>query len=216
MRTLHLYILVTIAMLIAGSASAQLVFYKGTIKQSATGDGVSVKLNSKFTVIVDRATGYVGEIQYVIYQSKKMYATHTETNLHIVQFSAPAGKSYEALSQPANSCDLIQGNTNDVVFVQGIDSQLRVDPNNTIITFPKSLSGGDTEIDFTSGSPISVTTVGVVSFDAVQTPQSNGNSETLDAAVARISADLEGQGYVKQSISKKSSRSLVSLLPVNP
>ncbi|HLX70264.1 MAG TPA: hypothetical protein VKV04_11615 [Verrucomicrobiae bacterium] len=215
MRTLRFFIFSTITALIASSASAQLVIYKGSLKQTAIGKGASAKLTSKFDLIVDHATGFAAEIQYVAVKGSKLYSTGTETNLHIVQFDAAHGKTYEALSQPPNSCDLDEGNTNDIVFVQGADSELKVDTNTTI-TFPKTLSGGDTEIDSSSGSPISVTTVGVVSFDPVQTGISNGNGETMDAAVARISAILEGEGYVKQTgLSRKSGRALLSLLPVN-
>lgn len=215
MRTLRFFLLAGVAALIAGSASAQLIIYSGTLKQAATGEGVSVKLNLKAYLVVDHATGYAGLIQYVTFNGSKMYGTDTETNLHIVQFSGAQGKSDEALSQPPNTCDLEEGNTNDIVFVQGADSELTV-TTNTTITFPKTLSGGDTEIDSSSGSPISVTSSAVVSFNSAQTFISNGNGETLDAAVARISAILEGEGYVKQSsMSKKFRRSLFSLLPVN-
>src|SRR5262249_40093718 len=116
MRILRLFILATITAFIAGSASAQLVIYKGTLKQSGTGQGVSIKLTSKLYVIVDHNTGHTAEIQYVSVNNSKMYDTDTETNLHIVQISGPKGKNIEALSQAANACDISEGNTNDLVI----------------------------------------------------------------------------------------------------
>lgn len=212
MRTLCLFIFASLVALLASPASAQLVIYKGTLKQTGTGEGVSVKLTSKFYLIVDSANGHVAEIQYVIINNSKMYATGTETNGHILQISAPKGKTIQAISQPPNDCDISQGNTNDLVFVQGADSQLTVNTGTTI-TFPKTLSGGDTEADTSQGSPIVITSSLVVSFDSAETLLSNGNPDTLDAALARISSLLESQGYVKQAgLSKKSIRSLISPL----
>jgi outer membrane lipoprotein SlyB len=52
----------------------------------------------------------------------------------------------------------------------------------------------------------------VVSFDATQTPLSNGNGETLDAAAARIAGILEGQGFQKQSQKTRGSKFPLRLL----
>src|SRR5262245_54765909 len=171
MRILRLFILACITALIASSASAQLVIYKGTLKQSGTGQGVSLKLTSKFYLIVDTATANIAEIQYVTVNNSRVYDTDTQTNLHILQISAPKGKTSEAISQAPNTCDINEGNTNDLVFVQGADSQLTVNTGTTI-TFPKTLSGADTEADTSHGSPILITSSLVVSFDSVQTPLS--------------------------------------------
>jgi hypothetical protein len=166
---------------------------------------VSKKLNSQFYLIVDHDTAEVAQIQYVTVNGSKMYTTETETNLHFVQISGVKGKTIDAIAQPPSECDTNGGNTSDSVFVQGTDGTLTVKPGVTI-TFPKTLSGTDNEVDHSQSSPIYIASTVVVSFDSKQTPLSNGNGETLDAVLGRISAILEGQGFQKSSEKVKSSR----------
>ena len=104
----------------------------------------------------------------------------------------------------------MKGSTSDAVFVQGTDSTLNVGTGSTIV-FPKVLSGSGKEVSESSG-PIYIDSTLVVSFDATQTPLSNGNGETLDVAAARISSMLEGQGFQKQSHKIKSSKFPLRLL----
>jgi hypothetical protein len=197
-KTLRLLFTVTAAVLIAGRASAELIIYKGTLKQSGLGQGVSQKLTSKLYLIVDHDTASVAQIEYTSVKGSKAYATGTTTNLQFDQVSAPKGKVTEAIVQPPSSCDTNDGNTSDIVIVKGADSTLAVNTNSTI-TFPKVLSGSDAEIDHSAGPAIYVASSVVVSFDAADTHLSNQNGETLDAAVSRISAVLEGEGYIKQN-----------------
>ncbi len=210
MRTLHLLIALAAALCVASPASAELIIYKGTLKQNASGLGVSMKLNSQFYLVVDHDTAAVALIQYVTANSSKTYAASTETNLHFVQMSAGKGKLIDAISQPPGECDLSDGNSSENVFVQGAEATLTLSPGSTV-TFPKTLSGTDKEVDTSSGN-IYIESTLVVSFDKTQTPLSNGNGETLDAAVARISTSLEDQGYQKQSEKTKSSRHPLNLL----
>jgi hypothetical protein len=210
MRTLHLLIAAAAAIGIASQASAELVIYKGTLKQTGTGLGVSKKINSQFYLIVDHDTGSIAGIQFATVNGSKTYDAQTQTNLHIVQISGPKGKTIEAIAHTQNDCDISEGNNSDGVFVQGLDSTLTVGAGSTIV-FPKVLSGAGTDVSESSG-PIYIASLLVVSFDATQTPLSNGNGETLDTAVARISSLLEGQGFQKQSQKIKSSKFPLSLL----
>ena len=196
MRTLHLLIAAA-AIGIASQASAELVIYKGTLKQSAVGIGMSQKLTSQFYLIVDHDTANIAEIQYVTSNNSRRYYVQTETNLHFVQMSGPKGKTIQAIAHSPNECDVNEGVTTDGVFVQGADSTLAVNTSSSI-TFPKVLLGSGKHISY-SGGPIYVESSLVLSFDATQTPLSNGNGETLDAAVTRVSSILEGQGFQKQS-----------------
>jgi hypothetical protein len=210
MRTLNLLIATAVAIGIASQASAELVIYKGTLKQAGTGLGVSIKLNSQFYLIVDHATGSITGIQYATVNGSKTYDAQTETNLHIVQISGAKGKTIEAIAHTPNDCDISEGSTSDEVFVQGLDSTLDVGTGSTIV-FPKVLSGVGREVSESSGS-IYIDSMLVVSFDATQTPLSNGNGETLDAAAARIAGILEGQGFQKQSQKTRGSKFPLRLL----
>ena len=210
MRTLKLLITAAVAVCLANFASAQLIIYKGTLKQSAVGLGVSQKLNSKFYLIVDHDTANIVQIEYVTFHNSKTYDTSSETNLHFVQMSGANGKTIQAIAHPPTDCDVNDGITSDGVFVQGTDSTLTVNTGSTLV-FPKTLSGSGSQVSYSSGPIYIYSTLGGT-FDAVQTPLSNGNGETLDAAVTRISSLLEGQGFQKQSQKKKSSKYPLGLL----
>ena len=71
MRTLYFFIAVTLATFLAKRALAELVIYKGTLKQAAIGLGVSIKLNSQFYLIVVRDTGSIAGIQYATVNGSK-------------------------------------------------------------------------------------------------------------------------------------------------
>jgi hypothetical protein len=208
MRTLYLFIAITMATFLAKPASAELIIYKGTLKQSAVGTGMSQKQTSQFYLIVDHDTANLAEIKFISVNNTKRYYVYSETNLHFVQISGPKGKTMEVIAHSPNECDINEGNTSDGVFLQGTDSTLAVNPGVTV-TFPKILSGGGNHVSY-SGGPIYVESSLVVGFDATQTPLSNGNGETLDAAVARISSILESQGFQKQSQKTGSFKSAVN------
>lgn len=212
MRTLRLLIAAAAAVCLVNSASAELIIFKGSLKQTATGLGVSQKINSQFYLIVDHDTAAFAQVEYLTVNGSKTYATMTETNFHFVQVTGAKGKTIQAISQPPSDCDTNEGITSDSVFVQGADSALLVDAGTTI-TFPKTLSGAGGQVDYSQGPPIYIASSLVLGFDAKQTPLSNGNGETLDAAISRISTMLEGQGYQKQSEKKaKGSKYPLSLL----
>jgi len=214
MKTLHILIAAAAVVGFASPASAELIIYKGTLKQAATGLGVNQKLNSQFYLIVDHDTAAFTQVPYLSFNGSKTYATMTETNFHFVQMSGAKGKTIQAIAKPPSECDTNEGNTSDSVFVQGADSTLIVN-SGTTITFPKTLSGAGGQVDYSQGPPIYIASTLVVSFDSKQTPQSNGNGETLDAALTRISTMLEGQGYQKQSEKLKSSKYPLRLLELD-
>ena len=213
MRTLCLSIAAAVAICVANRASAELIIYKGTLKQSAVGLGVNQKLNSQFYLIVDHDTANVVEIQSINFKGSKTYATSTETNLHFVQMSGAKGKTIQAIAHSPNECDVDEGASDDGVFVQGADATLTLQPGSTVV-FPKTLSGTASQVSNSSG-PIYIESTLVVGFDTKQTPLSNGNAETLDQALTRISSILEGEGYQKQSLKSKSSRYPLSLVEVD-
>src|SRR4051812_33722232 len=102
MRTLYLSIAAAAAVFLASPASAELLIYKGTLKQSAIGLGVSKKINSQFYLIVDHDTASVAQIQYLSLNGSKTYDTMVETNFHFVQISGPKGNNTEAIAQAPN------------------------------------------------------------------------------------------------------------------
>jgi hypothetical protein len=203
MRSLFILVFGIAVVVVSRPTSAELVIYKGTIKQTGVGLGITRKITSQYYMIVDYDTADVGQIQYTTVNKAKEYSTHTITNLHFVQINASKGKTGEAISHLPNDCGANQGSTSESVFVEGADGALTVSPGKTI-TNPKMFSGGGTQISQSNFQPVYVQSGLVVSFDAGQTALSNGNGETLDAAMARLSSTLEGQGYYRQSESKGS------------
>jgi hypothetical protein len=212
MRTLNLLAVIATVIFIVRPASAELIIYKGTLKQSATGQGVSRKVTSKFYLVVDHDTANIAQIEYTTVNGSKIYGTDVETNLQFDQVSAPKGKTIEAIAHSPNSCDTGEGDTVDSVFLKGTDGILGVNTNSTV-TFPKILSGSGSVVSYSSGPAIFVGSILMVSFDAAQTQLSNQNDEKLDSAVSRISAMLEGQGYNQQSEKSRGSKSLLNSLP---
>ena len=201
MRYLRFLAFALAAILVATAAPAQLLIYKGTIKQAETGQGASEKLNANCYVVIDHASANIAQIQYTTLGKNKIFSSTTDTNYHLVQITGLKGKNVEALARRATSCDVDSGKTSETVLAEGTDSSLLVDRGITL-TFPKTLSGTANEISYDSGSPSYVTTTLVLGFDAVQTPISNENGDTLDAAVSRLSGLLQNQGYSRQSQSR--------------
>jgi hypothetical protein len=213
MRTLYLLSAAIVAVFLASPASAELIIYKGTLKQTASGLGVSRKIVSQYYLIVDHDTANIAQIQSTTVNGSKTYGTDTETNLHFVQMSGAKGKTIQAIAQPPSDCDISAGQTSEGVFVQGTDSSLAVTSGSTT-TFPKSLSGGGSQIDYSQGPPIIIASTAMLTFDTTQTQLSNGNGETLDQALTRISSILEAQGFQKQSQKTKSSRYPLRMLEI--
>jgi hypothetical protein len=194
MKALLFPLILAVAAFTARPASAQLLIYKGTIKQSTTGQGASLKLNPSIYLIIDHATANTAQILYTTSGRTKVYSTTTGTNFHIVQLTGAKGKTIEAIAHLANSCDLSEGSTSDDVLAQGADSLLVLNAGGTV-TFPRILSGSSKVVSYESGTPAYVESTLTASFDATQTQVSNEAGDTLDAAVARISNLLQSQGY---------------------
>jgi hypothetical protein len=193
-----LFLFTTAVLVCTGTpVSAQLLIYKGTLKQSALGQGASEKLNSSLYLIIDHSTANTAQILYSTSGRTKVYHTLTDTNLHIVQVAGAKGKTTEAIAHLANSCDVSEGSTSDDVLAEGADSLLTVNVNTTV-TFPKVLSGSSKVISYDTNTPTYVESTLVASFDAPHTLISNEAGDTLDAAVARMSNLLGGLGYTNQ------------------
>ena len=191
-------LILAVAIFTAGPASAQLLIYKGTVKQSTTGQGASLKSTPSLYLIIDHATANTAQILYSTSGRTKVFSTTIGTNFHIVQLTGAKGKTIEAIAHLANSCDLSEGSSSDDVLAQGADSFLVLN-GSTTITFPKVLSGSSKVISSDSGTPAYVESTLTASFDAVHTQISNGAGDTLDAAVARMTSLLESEGYTNQA-----------------
>jgi len=195
MKNLLLSAFIMAALCAATSTRAELVAYKGTLKANYIGGDHTVTVNFKSIIIVDHDTANVKELLYATINHQKLYSTGTESNLHFVEVTGAKSKGYLAISRPASDCDETNGIDGEDVFAQGAVADLTLDTNNTVISFPKTLS---TVGQAYSDSAL-VTHSGKMNFDKTRTLNSNNAGQTLDQALDDAIAFVQSLGYSEAS-----------------
>ena len=186
--------MISIAVLAACAAPAELIVYKGTAPITYIGQDQTLLVNFKMFLVVDHDTANVAELLYANGHGTKLYSTGTETNLHVVDVTGANGRIYTALSRQLSQCDIDSGSTSEGVFVRGISSPIPVSTNTTI-SFPKTLTseehGYDPDLVILVNGTLSV------SFDKKDTLISNTAGDDLAAALARLVTYVQSLGYTE-------------------
>jgi hypothetical protein len=175
---------------------ADLLIYKGTAKESYTGESHQIKVNSKVILIIDRDTANIARLQYATVNGNKTYYTSHTTNLHFVQIEAPSGKNSTAVTRLPSECEQKEDPGSEGVFLSGANGSLSPDGKATI-SFPKVLTAGGRGVFYSEQTTLP--TLGessmTVAFNSAETVASNNSGETLDSALARFEALVQSQGY---------------------
>ena len=195
MRFLLLRVLLAATLLAPALARAELIHYKGTRRDTYTGEGHGLTVNPKVILIVDHDTAQVARLEYATVFGSKYYSTAKWTNAHFVQVSGTRG-SYTVIARAATQCELDSGATGEGVYCKGANAALTINTNSTV-AFPKILSARGIGLGYssTSGQPILDEGSFQLVFDSPGTLASNRAGESLDAAFARITAYIESLGY---------------------
>jgi hypothetical protein len=175
------------------NASAELIVYKGTEKDSYLGDGYQQQVSSKVFLLLDHDTAEIRIILYATINGNKAYTSATISDLHIVEVTDAKGKTMSGLSYALNSCDNENGITTESVFLQGANASLKANTNSSI-SFPKSMQYSARGYSTTYAELLSRSLS--ITFSSAETLAANGNGESLDACESRLISTLETEGYV--------------------
>jgi hypothetical protein len=190
-----LRILLAAVILAPTLARAELVLYKGIRKDTYTGEGYARALTLRMILVVDHDTAQAAALYYATIKGTKHYSTSLWTNTHFVQVAAARGSS-TAIARPPTQCEIDSGSTGEGVYCAGPNRTLTVNTNSTIF-FPGTLrdKGNGLFYSDTSGEPVLGDGSFHLVFDRASTVASNKAGESFDAALARLTAQLESRGY---------------------
>ena len=178
---------------------ADLLIFKGTAKETYTGEGHQVKLTSKVILILDRSTTNIARIQYGSISGFKSYYTAHSTNLHFVQIIGASGRLSTAVAWLPTECEQKDNPNSEGIFLSGPNGTVTAD-GKAMIAFPKVLSGGGRGVFFSEQNQLP--TMGessmTVAFSQTDTVNSNNSGETPEAALARYEAMVQSLGYTSQ------------------
>jgi hypothetical protein len=176
-------------------ASAELIIYKGTRKDSIMAEGHNLVLNSKLILIVDYASSQSTVFLYSSVSGIKRYSSTQLTNAHFVDVLGKSG-NYLAIAKSPDQCQIDSGVTGEGVYFKGRNANLKINKSSTA-SFPKIMSGQASGLGYStnSGQPYLGEGTWKAVFDSSATIASNQDGETFDAAVARVTAQLESMGY---------------------
>lgn len=200
----HLALLTVASLWMICHTQAALLIYKGTDKVNYLGPDRNQTLTWNVFLVVDYDTGNVGTISYLNFNRVKHYTSSTTTNLHFTVVTGSKGETYTAISHPLSQCALDEGFTIESALVQGANKTLAVDTNKTTLSFPQTLSGDSHGCSASDARVVNINRV--VSFDKTNTLKSNNSNETLDDAVARLTAYVEQLGYTRSSAKSAKTR----------
>ena len=175
---------------------ADLLIFKGTAKESYTGEGHQIKLTSKVILILDRSTTNIARIQYGTISGFKTYYTAHTTNMHFVQIIGASGKLSTAVAFIPTECEQKDNPNSEGIFLSGANGTVTAD-GKAMIAFPKMLSGGGRGVFFSEQNhlPTMGESTMTVAFSQTDTVDSNNSGETPEAALARYEALVQSQGY---------------------
>lgn len=195
MRFLLLRVLLAATLLGPVFARAELILYKGTRRDTFTGEGHGLTVNWKMILVVDHSTAQAARLEYTTVNGDKYYSVAKWTNTHFVQVAGTRG-SYTVIARPPTQCEMDGGATGEAVYCKGPNAALRINTNSTVI-FPKTLSDRGSGLGYSSssGQPILDEGFFQLTFDSPGTFSSNRAGESLDAAFGRITAYIESLGY---------------------
>lgn len=198
MNTLILRSFLAAAILAPIIAPAELIIYKGTEKETVTGQNNGLRINSKVIVIINLDTGNYAPIGYAILNGNKRLSTTQQTNAHIVQVSGTQSKIITVISRIPNDCDAQERPGKEAVVLKGANAMLTVSSNSTV-SFPKTLNNNGSGLSHSSSSGELVLTDGIVllTFNKAETLASNNAGESFDIAYARLLASVEAHGYTR-------------------
>jgi hypothetical protein len=195
--------LAVLAVLNCLSASADLVLYRGSAKETFVGQGGTAQFKFGLALIVDHDTANVAYLEFGAVNGQLIYFSGTLTNMHFVTVTSAPGKTSTVVARPPTECDLAEGFDSESIFAKGDNSLLLINTNTaTTILFARSFTSTGRSLD-TSDDPMLFERTFTAAFDKVQTPANNGSGATLEDVLAKLSTDVESRGYVKTGSRKK-------------
>jgi len=196
MKSIIIKIALIAGILLPAQAPAELLIYKGVGKENFTGPDGGIRINWKFFVIIDHASGLYNLVSYAAVNGIKHYSISHQTNTHIVQVSGPKGKMFTAITHIPTECEAAERPGKESVSFDGADATLKVGINQTT-SFPRVFSdhGMGLSHSTSSGRPYLSDGSATLVFSQSETTKSNSAGETLDAALDRAIAYVESLGY---------------------
>ena len=180
----------------AFGAWSEVIIYKGTLKESVTGESNASRTTWKLFLIVDRDTGHFARIRYATINGANTHRTLLRTNTHIVQVTGLNSQVYSAITRIPTDCDSQESPGNETVAFKGPNVSLKISAN-SIVSFPKILTdmGVGLSHSTTSGAPILSEGTFLLTFSKTETLASNNSGETLDAAFGRLVTYVQSLGF---------------------
>jgi hypothetical protein len=187
--------LLVLTILTPALAPAELVLYKGTRRDTYTGESHALTVTWKMILVVDHDTAQAARVQYATINGVRRYATSQWTNTHFVQVTGARG-GYTVIARSLTQCEMDCGLTGEGVYCKGANATLMLNTNSTAF-FPKIFSdhGNGLSYSHTSGQPVVNEGSFQVVFDRPATLASNQAQETFATAFARFVAYVESLGY---------------------
>src|SRR5262245_48005759 len=118
MRRLLLPLLFALSVLTPVIASGELIVYKGTRRDNYNGNGRSLTVLARLSLIVDHDTAQAARLQYESINGVKRYSTAQWTNTHFVEV-AGARVTYTAIARMLTPCEIESGATGEGIYCKG-------------------------------------------------------------------------------------------------
>jgi hypothetical protein len=178
------------------SSTATLIFYKGAQTENYFGADNEERRAWKVIAVIDSDTGSFARILYGTLHGAKRSATGIYTNTHIVQLTGLKSKSETVIARIPTDCQGQEAPGKESIYLAGINANLSPLPG-SIISFPRTFTDTGRSLSHTSSSnsPYIVQGTLLLVFNQAETTTSNQSGETLDAAVARVEAQIQALGY---------------------
>lgn len=189
-------ITIAISVLIPFTGRADLLIYKGMLTEKLFGANSQQRLSLKSIAVVDHDTGNFSLLSYGTLQGTRRLFTEQHTNSHIVIITGPGGKTASAIAKIPSACEAQENPGIEGIYLIGINGTLTANTN-TPVSFPRILTEGGEALTRTPGSdlPLAIEEKFTLVFNQPQTISSNQTGETLDAAFARITSEIQSLGY---------------------
>jgi len=189
--------LATILLLSSFVCRGELLIYKGASKETFFGNFDQERRSLKVLLIIDHDAGYFSSISYTTINGNKRYTTSQHTNSHIVELNGTNGKKQTAVTHIPTDCEAQENPGQEGIYFKGANATLTVNTGTTV-SFPKVMTDSGNGLSHTqSGAPYSAEGSSLFVFNQRETQSSNQAGETLDAAFARLVAQIESLGYTR-------------------
>jgi hypothetical protein len=176
-------------------AKADVLIFKGARKDKMVAQCRKFTVSAKLTLIVDYESAKSAIVIYRSNNGIKRYSISYLANSHFVTVSG-GQTNYTLIARSPDQCQISSGSMTESVYFKGREAFVKFNAH-SFVRFAKILSGYGSGLIYstTSGQPGSYDATWTVTFNAPSTIASNEAGDTFEAALAKITAQLESMGY---------------------